>query len=179
MSDTTTAVAAPGAAESPLPMRPELLDAMLTMLGAMKANRRLPDRLVELMRLRVAFRNQCRACMSMRYGDAIDDGLTEDMVCSLEQPEGASDMNDAEKAAVAYADRFAVDHLAIDRQLAALSDHFDAGEIAEIAVNVACFVGFGRLAAVFDDGAALPVGDRSPNGDLLAPWRVSAPMVMR
>jgi alkylhydroperoxidase family enzyme len=127
------------------------------------------------MRLRVAFRNQCRPCMSMRYSDAVDDGLTEAVVCSLERPDEASDMTSAEKAAVAFADQFAANHLAIDAQKDALSRYFSREEIAEIAMNVGFFVGFGRMGAVFDDGSNLPVGERRADGEMLAPWRLNGP----
>jgi AhpD family alkylhydroperoxidase len=161
--------------ESPLASRPDLAEAMMAMRQALKARRTLPDRLIELMRLRVAFRNQCRPCMSMRYEDALEDGLTEDMVCSLEKPEEAPDMTPAEKAAVAYADQFATNHLAIEKQKAELYRHFTNEEIGEIAMNVGFFVGFGRIAAVFDDGASMPVGDRRTDGEMLAPWKLQAP----
>jgi AhpD family alkylhydroperoxidase len=172
----TVSDAAPAAAEGNLlASRPDLGAGLLALRQALKANRRLPDRLVELMRLRVAFRNQCRPCMSMRYTDALEDGVTEGLVCSLERPEEATDLTPAEKAAVAYADQFAVDHLAIAAQKAALSEHFTREEIAEIAMNVGFFVGFGRVSAVFDDGAELPVGDRQADGEPLAPWRLNGP----
>jgi AhpD family alkylhydroperoxidase len=160
---------------NPLASRPDLGAAMLALRQALKTHRRLSDRLIELMRLRVAFRNQCRPCMSMRYEDALDDGLTEDMVCSLETPEEAPDMTAAEKAAVAYADRFATNHLAIDAQKKALYDHFTREEVAEIAMNVSFFVGFGRMGAVFDDGSDLPVGERRADGQPRAPWKLQGP----
>jgi AhpD family alkylhydroperoxidase len=158
--------------ENPLATRADLVETMMALRKGLNANRQLPDRLVELMRLRVAFRNQCRPCMSRRYADALDDGLTEDLVCSLERPEDAPDLTPAEKAAVAYADQFAIDHLAIDTQLAGLFRHFTPQQIAEIAMNAAFFVGFGRMSAVFDDGAEQPVGARRPDGGLLAPWKM-------
>ena len=84
-------------------------------------------------------------------------------------------MTPAEKAAVAYADQFAVNHLAIDAQKNALSLYFSHEEIAEIAMNVGFFVGFGRVSAVFDVGGELPVGERRDDGQLLAPWRLQSP----
>ncbi len=56
----------------------------------------LPRRIQELIRLRIAFHNQCRSCMAMRYEDALKDGVTEDLVCSLERPEEAKDLSDAD-----------------------------------------------------------------------------------
>src|ERR1700757_5490845 len=74
----------------------------------------LSPRLLELVRLRIAFHNQCRSCMSVRYQSAIDDGLTEDAVCSLERPADAPELSDAERAALKFADPFVTNHLALD-----------------------------------------------------------------
>jgi AhpD family alkylhydroperoxidase len=75
-------------------------------LGALNAANRstgtLPPRLVELVRLRIAFHNQCRSCMSVRYQSAIDDGLTEDAVCSLERPADAPDLSYADDRATPW-----------------------------------------------------------------------------
>ncbi len=85
--------------------------------GAIRESGGLPPRLMELVRLRIAFHNQCRSCMSIRYQSAIDDGLTEDAVCSLEQPAEAADLTDAERGALRFADLFATNHLAIDESV--------------------------------------------------------------
>jgi AhpD family alkylhydroperoxidase len=146
----------------------------------LRSTARLRPRLIELVRLRIAFHNQCRYCMSMRYGEALDDGLTEAQVCSLERPAEDPDLTAAEKAALAFADRFATDHLAIDaKMLAGLREHFDADEIADLGALAACFTGFGRMGAVFDGGETLPVGARKTDGTRLAPWQVSEPLVVR
>src|SRR5438067_800874 len=76
--------------------RPELAKAHREYGEALRANRLLPARLLELVRLRVAFHNQCRSCMAIRYEDGALDGVTEALVCELEQPEEAPDLTDAE-----------------------------------------------------------------------------------
>ena len=160
--------------------RPELMQAMTDFEAKLKANRRLPERLIELVRLRIAFWNQCRPCMSIRYGEAVDDGLTEELVCSLEKPAAAPNLTPAEQAAVVFADRFASDHLSIGPDiLMSLAEHFDEGEIAELGMHAAFFTGFGRMGAVFDTGAELPVGPRRPDGERLTPWGVEQPIVVR
>ena len=147
--------------------------------GALKANRHLPARLIELVRLRIAFHNQCRPCMSIRYGDAVDDGLTEALVCSLEKPAEASDMTPAEQIAVQFADRFASNHLSIDAELLGrLAALFTPDEIRELGMHAAFFTGFGRMGAVFDTGEALPVGERRADGGKLTPWGIE-PSVLR
>ena len=46
---------------------PELAMGLLGFGGAKTTKRTLPERLIELLRLRVAFHNQCRSCMAIRY----------------------------------------------------------------------------------------------------------------
>src|SRR5690242_17660302 len=72
--------------------RPDVASALGALRYALQSTGTLSPRLVELVRLRIAFHNQCRSCMSVRYQSAIDDGLTEDLVCSLERPVDADDL---------------------------------------------------------------------------------------
>lgn len=150
--------------------RPEEAKALAHLGAALRQHRLLPDRLVELVRLRVAFFNQCRSCMAIRYSAAVEDGLTEDLVCSLERPEEAEDLTEAERAAVRYGELFATNHLAIDDSVYdELRHHFSEEQIVELGMQVAFFVGFGRLAATWDMIEELPGrfqgdGKRTPWG---------------
>ena len=110
----------------------------------------LRRRLLELVRLRIAFHNQCRSCMAVRYESALEDGLTEDLVCSLEKPMEAPDLTDAEKAAIHYADLAASNHLAItDETIENLRKYYTEKEIVELCIYVAYCIGFGRMAATY------------------------------
>lgn len=132
----------------------------------------LPRRLIELVRLRVAFHNQCRSCMAIRYQSAMDDGLTEGAVCSLERPEQAPDLSPAEKAALAYADISSTNHFSIDdATFAALRDHFSEREIVELGAFIAFFIGFGRLSAAWHLVDDLPEGYQRDDGLAIMPWR--------
>jgi AhpD family alkylhydroperoxidase len=129
---------------------PELAKAFLIFTGAMSQGFTLRRRLLELVRLRIAFHNQCRSCMAVRYESAVEDGLTEGMVCSLEKPMEASDLTDAEKAAIHYADLAASNHLAIsDETFANLRQYYTEKEIVELCMHVAYCTGFGRMAAAY------------------------------
>src|SRR5205809_5897901 len=55
--------------------RPSHAKAIVGLHAALWTDRLLPDRLLELVRLRIAFFNQCRPCMAIRYPAAIVDGL--------------------------------------------------------------------------------------------------------
>jgi AhpD family alkylhydroperoxidase len=158
--------------------RPEMAKGMIAFSGALFKNRTLPRRLVELVRLRVAFHNQCRSCMAIRYKSAVDDGMTEGMVCSLERPQDATDLNAPEKAALRYAELSAADHLAIgDAEFDALRAHFTEAQIVELGMFIAFFIGFGRLAAAWDMTEELPAAFQNRSSPTLTPWGEEAILV--
>ncbi|MGH6787832.1 MAG: carboxymuconolactone decarboxylase family protein [Novosphingobium sp.] len=148
---------------------PEQALGLLGFGRALKVHRNLPERLVELVRLRIAFFNQCRSCMAIRYADAVEDGVTEGLVCSLERPQEASELSDAEKAAIRFGELMATDHLAIgDDTFAELRRHFNEAEIVELGMTCAFFVGFGRLAATWHMVEDLPAAFQTAEN--IAPW---------
>ncbi|MFN4038329.1 MAG: carboxymuconolactone decarboxylase family protein [Erythrobacter sp.] len=148
---------------------PEQALGLMGFGAALKLNRSLPERLVELVRLRVAFFNQCRSCMAIRYSDAVADGVTEGLVCSLERPQEAENLTPAEKAAIRYGELMATDHLAIDDAMYdELRRHFTEAQIVELGMTVAFFVGFGRLAATWHMVEELPQAFQT--AEKIAPW---------
>jgi AhpD family alkylhydroperoxidase len=150
---------------------PEVAEALGTLNVAVKSTGTLPPRLVELVRLRIAFHNQCRSCMSVRYQSAIDDGLTEDAVCSLERPADAPDLSDAERAALKFADLFATNHLAIDDTVYdELRQHFAEDQLVELGVHCAIALGIGRLTATWDVTDDIPDAFRSETDGRVMPW---------
>jgi len=150
---------------------PELAKAYVHFTAAFKAHAVLPTRLRELVRLRIAFHNQCRSCMAMRYGDAVDDGVTEDLVCSLEKPSEAPDLSDAERVALRYADLMATNHLAIgDALYAELAGHFSDKEVVELGSWCAICIGFGRLAATWNMVEDLPERFQATGDAPVTPW---------
>src|SRR5687767_4273785 len=137
--------------------RPVLSLAMLQYNQALRSNRTLPERLMELVRLRIAFHNQCRSCMAIRYASAVDDGLEEGAVCSLEKPYEATDLSEADKAAIEYGERMATNHLSIDDAMYdRLRGFYTKPQIVELGLWVAWCVGVGRLAATWDMVEDLP-----------------------
>jgi AhpD family alkylhydroperoxidase len=156
----------------PLPIhanRPGLAKAMIQYHAAVWTDRLLSDRLHELVRLRIAYFNQCRSCMAIRYPAAIEDGLTEELVCSLERPAEAPDLTDAERAAIHYAELMATDHLAINEEVYDdLRRYFSEEQIVELGVLSAFCVGFGRLAATWHVVDDLP--SRFQQDGIATPW---------
>jgi alkylhydroperoxidase family enzyme len=161
-------------AEAPLNLRiwanrPELATAFMAFSGAVFGTERiLPGRVHELARLRIAFHNQCRSCMAVRY--VPEQEVPEGLVCSLEKPEESDDLTDAERVALEFADRLATDHLSIDDAFyVRLREHYTEPEIVELGVNMALCVGFGRLESTWDMVDELP--ERfTERGVVITPW---------
>lgn len=150
--------------------RPDLAVAYARFVGALRAPGLTSPRLRELLRLRVAFHNQCRSCMALRYDDGAQEGVDEDLVCQLAAPEEAPDLTDAERAALEFADRLATDHLSIsDATFDRLREHYTEPEIVEIGLHVATYVGFGRLSSAWDMVDDLPEAFRDRDAPV-TPW---------
>lgn len=158
--------------------RPPLAAAYARFMTTLRQPGELPARLIELVRLRVAFHNQCRSCMAVRYPDAREDGVDEALVCQLQAPEEAPDLTTAERAALRFADLLATDHLAIDDDtIAALREHFTEAQVVELGLHVATFVGFGRLSMAWDMVDELPDAYRQPAVGEVTPWSGPAYLV--
>ncbi len=157
---------------------PEMAAGLNAFAASLKVNRTLPERMIELVRLRIAFHNQCRSCMAIRYPDAVADGLTEELVCSLERPMEADDLDERERLAIRYGELMATNHLAIDDAFHdRLRELFTEPEIVELGLNVALCVGVGRLSATWDMVDELP--DRFRADGTVVPWGDDAIVVNR
>jgi AhpD family alkylhydroperoxidase len=148
---------------------PAAAEALGSLTVALRSNGTLSPRLVELVRLRIAFFNQCRSCIAVRYQSAVDDGLDEGAVCSLERPAEAENLSAAEQAALGFAELFATNHLAIDDAVYdGLREHFTEDQLVELGLHCAIALGVGRLSATWDVNENLPESNGS--ADRLAPW---------
>lgn len=150
---------------------PKATSHLYGLVDTMRHEGTLPLRLIELTRLRIAYHNQCRICISMRYETAVADGLDEAAVCSLEKPQEAGNLSPAEKMAVEFADRFATNHLSIDAAFyERLREFFTDAEIVQLGFNCAFNSGFGRLFATWQTTAGTPAGMRPDADGKFRPW---------
>lgn len=151
--------------------KPETAKGLVGFFSALRAERTLPERMTELMRLRIAFHNQCRSCMAVRYQDAATDGVDEDLVCSLERPMEAEGLSEREKLAIDYGERLATNHLSIDDAYHdRLRTLFTETEIVELGMFAAFCVGFGRLGASWDMVEELPGHFQARGAEPVTPW---------
>jgi AhpD family alkylhydroperoxidase len=138
----------------------------------------LDPRLMELVRLRVAFHNQCRSCMATRYNAGFAAGVDEDLVCSLEKPYEADDLTPAEISALRYADLMCTNHLAVnDAVLDDLRVHFTETGLVELGMLCAMTIGCGRLAATMMMVEDLP--ERYREDGVVTPWGATEAEVVR
>jgi alkylhydroperoxidase family enzyme len=75
--------------------------------------------------------------------------VTEEMYAHVAEYHRSDEYSEREKLAIEYAERFALDHLAIDDAFfLRLHEHFDDAEILDLTISVADYLAFGRLTQV-------------------------------
>jgi alkylhydroperoxidase family enzyme len=131
--------------------RPGVAIAWLSALEEMHLRSSLPERLRELVRLRIAGITTCQVCMLARKSDTVTE---EDIAClSADHPRFSA----AERAALRYAELFAGDYFAIDEALfATLAEHFNTEQIVELNLYCALMLAGGRMTHVqrgYEDAA--------------------------
>lgn len=116
--------------------------------AAVRFENHLGNKLTELVRITVANTTRCPVCMAGRLPAAVEEGMTEELVCQLEAPDDG-DFTDAERAAIRFAHKFGTDHLSVDdADKAALRSHFTDEQIVELAILCALCLGYGRFSAI-------------------------------
>jgi AhpD family alkylhydroperoxidase len=142
-----------------LVLRPALAKAVADMNNAVNASS-LDWRLHELVRMRVAVINGCQTCLTWRTPEAIDAGVTEELFAGVAEWRSSPDYTDGEKVALEFTELFCTDSTAIsDELLARLAQHFDAGDIVELALVVGKYLSQGRFMQVLglDEACVIPV----------------------
>ena len=141
-------------------MRPEMAVGMGAMSTAIYENSRLPVREREAARWTIALINDCVVCQDTRARDGAAAGADEGFYSEVATWRTSEALSDRERLAAEYAERFALDHLAMDddfwvRLRAAYADD----EIADLTICCGMFLGLGRVMAV--------IGVRAPEQRIL------------
>ena len=155
-----------------LMMQPDIALGMGAYSSAVYEKTSLPARVREVARLRIAAANGCPVCLNSRSARAADDGFDEHLVdavvtCSTGDVGSLGELDERERLAGEFADRFATDHHRIDDAfMLDVRAHFSDVEIIELAAVCAMTIGNGRFLTVLgveadDDGHYLI--DESPS----------------
>lgn len=131
--------------------RPDILRSFMGFYGPLQFEGRLGRKLVELVRLGIAQINVCRNCLGARYADSVAEGLTEELIRELPNVESSPLFSEREKAAIVFGQKMARDHFSIgDDDYIRLHQHFSEEEVVELCLDVAMFVGIGKLFTTID-----------------------------
>lgn len=126
--------------------RPQAALAWLALLDQFHNHGLLDARLRELVRLRIASITQCQACQLARKSDRVDAQDIEALNCLHSD---SDQFSLAERAALTYAEMFAVDaHSVGEQQFAALATHFSTAETVELHMFCALMLAGGRMTLV-------------------------------
>jgi AhpD family alkylhydroperoxidase len=141
-------------------LRPEMAVGMGAISTAVYGHSRLPVREREAARWTIALINDCVVCQDTRARDGAAAGADEGFYSEVAAWRTSEALSDRERLAAEYAQRFALDHLAMDddfwsRLRAAYADD----EIADLTICCGMFLGLGRVMAV--------IGVRAPEERIL------------
>jgi len=109
----------------------------------------LPVRVREAARMRIAQLNDCPVCLSFRAESVRERGVDEDFYTHVADHGTSALYSEQERLAILYAERFAMDHLAIDDAFfERLRSVFSDAEVLDLTICMAAFLGLGRLLRV-------------------------------
>jgi alkylhydroperoxidase family enzyme len=141
-------------------LRPQMAAGMGALSDAVYANTRLALREREAARWTIALINDCVVCQDTRARDGAADGVDEEFYAEVAGWRSSAALSDRERLAAEFAQRFALDHQAMDDDFwARLRGAFDDGEVADLTMCCGMFLGLGRALAV--------VGVRAPDERIL------------
>jgi alkylhydroperoxidase family enzyme len=141
-------------------LRPKMAAGMGALSEAVYGNSQLAVREREAARWTIALINDCAVCRDTRAKDGPSAGVTEPFYTEASDWRSATGLSDRERLAAEFAERFAIDHQAMDDELwGRLHAAFSQDELADLTICCGCFLGMGRTLAV--------VGVRAPDERIL------------
>lgn len=142
---------------SVLAEQPEALMGFLRLYGTLWSHGRLPQSVKEVARLRNARVTDCAYCRNVRFDGAVAGGLTEDRVAAIDDGYASAEhLTDREKSAIRFTDAFLAGRALTVTERDEMLSHFDAGEVVELAVGVALFMGFSKIAVALGPPPEMP-----------------------
>jgi alkylhydroperoxidase family enzyme len=155
-----------------LSLRPTYSEAWDACTKAVFIDSTLPWRMGEAVRYRLAQINGCLVCKAGRWKRGEEEGFTEEVYEEIATYESSAHLSDAEKLAIAFAERFALDHESLDdaffEQLrAVLTDD----EIVDLGFLTARHLAFGRFTHVLGLDDHCDIGTRTWTDDYVNSMR--------
>ena len=141
-------------------LRPELGGMVERMIRGAYQQSILPAEERELARMRIAQINDCVACSGFRAPSVLDAGVAPELYDNVAEYATYPGYTSRQRLAIEYAERFVTDHGSIDdaffRRLRLL---FNDGELLDLTLCVAVFLGLGRALTVLgvDQSCAIDI----------------------
>ena len=112
--------------------------------AAVYGNSQLPVREREAARWTIALINDCAVCRDTRARDGEAAGAGEPFYAEVTDWRAATGLSARERLAAEFAERFAIDHLAMDDELwGRLHDAFSEAELADLTICCGCSSAWG------------------------------------
>ena len=136
-------------------LRPDMAPALVALSDAVYSKSRLPLRVHELARMRIALANECEVCRNARYAEGVRDGLDDAFYAHVLDWRNWSGYSERERLAAEYAEGIALNHVGLrnnDDFWLRLRRHFTDEEIVDLAFCCTLWLGAGRTMRVLDVG---------------------------
>jgi AhpD family alkylhydroperoxidase len=143
-----------------LMLRPGLAKGVGAMNAAVFAST-LDWRLHEILRMRIAIINGCQTCLTWRTPEAIEAGVTEELLAAVVAWRDSDLFSPSEQVALEFTELFCTDSVGIsDDLMASLEEHFDAGQIVDLSLVIGKYLSQGRFMQVLglDQVCVVPIG---------------------
>ena len=126
-------------------LQPALGAAAMRLVEAAYNESILPTRVREAARMRIAQLNECTVCLGFRADKVVEQGLCRGVPTAAVGAPDQAELSEPERLAVAYAERFALDHTSIDDEfIERLRGSFTDAEILDLTICLSAFLGLGR-----------------------------------
>ena len=140
--------------------RPQMAMGMGALSEAVYGNTQLALREREAARWTIALINDCVVCQDTRAKEGTAHGVDEGFYAEVARYRESTELSERERLAAEFAQRFALDHLAMDDDLwARLHAAYGDDELADLTMCCGMFLGLGRVLAV--------IGVRAPDERIL------------
>jgi AhpD family alkylhydroperoxidase len=146
---------------------PRIGDAWLSLSDTIYTQSSLSARLRECARMRIAQINQCQMCLGVRFDSHTAEGVDGEMYDHVAEYGSWPGYSARERLAIEFAERFALEHLSMsDEFWDRMHSEFTDAEILELGIEVATWVGQGRLTQVLGLDVSCGLGRAGDDGRL-------------
>ena len=139
---------------------PEQAEAYRAFTQVLYGRTAIPAREREIARMCIALINDCQVCRRFRVPGLERRGVDEAMYAAVADWRHAEGFTVRERLAAEYAERFALDHLALDDDFwARLRAAFTDAEVVDLTMMIGSWLAFGRMTAILqldDERAGSP-----------------------